>query len=120
MSQASWNLCPQKIQYDSSCYYSDDVTFDSISGSSHVTLPDVPDGVWALRVKRDLLSKIQGAVRSTQGVERAAVWFKVRGRAWGAGAGNNKPQEVKRGTSTGQRPVATMCHCEWACMLVHA
>ncbi|GBF96992.1 polycystin cation channel family [Raphidocelis subcapitata] len=77
MSQASWNLCPQKIQYDSSCYYGDDVTFDSISGATHVTLPDVPDGVWALRVKRDLMSKVRGAVRSTSGVARAAVWFKI-------------------------------------------
>ncbi|KIZ05279.1 hypothetical protein MNEG_2684 [Monoraphidium neglectum] len=77
LSQASWNLCPEKIQYSSDCYYQDDQGFDAIAGTLHVTLPDIPDGSWTLRVKRDLMSKVSGAVRSTADVARAAVWTKV-------------------------------------------
>lgn len=77
MDQASWNLCPEKIQYNSDCYFQDDQTFSSISGSVHMTLPDIPDGTWTLSMKRDLLEKVKGAVRSAAGVEKASVWFKV-------------------------------------------
>lgn len=50
------------------------------AGTVHLTLPDVPDGRWALVVKRDMLGKVRGAVRRSDGVTRAAVWYKVRVR----------------------------------------
>ncbi len=78
MSQAAWNLCPQKTQYDSDCYFEQDRGFDAISGAVHITLPDVPDGTWALAIKRDLMGKVRGAVRSSDGVKRGGVWFKVQ------------------------------------------
>jgi hypothetical protein len=86
MSQAAWNLCPQKTRYDSACYFEQDRPFDAISGSVHMTLADVPDGTWTLALKRDLMSKIRGAVRSSVGVARAAAWTKVRSR-WKSRAG---------------------------------
>ncbi|KAI8467677.1 MAG: hypothetical protein J3K34DRAFT_480735 [Monoraphidium minutum] len=77
MSQASWNLCPENIQYNSDCYYQEDQAFTTIAGSLHTTLPDIPDGDWSLRVKRDLMGKVRGAVRSTARVAHAAVLTKV-------------------------------------------
>lgn len=45
MSQAAWNLCPQKTAYDASCYYGEDQAFSAIAGSTHITLPDVSVGL---------------------------------------------------------------------------
>jgi hypothetical protein len=77
MAQASWNLCPQSTAYSAGCYFTDDQKFGAIAGAVHTTLTDVPDGTWSLVVKRDLMGKVKGAVRSTAGVKRAAVWAKV-------------------------------------------
>lgn len=32
MSQASWNLCPEKTAYDSACYFAEDAKFEAIAG----------------------------------------------------------------------------------------
>jgi hypothetical protein len=77
VAQAAWNLCPQATAYAAGCYYAGDAAFPGVSGEVHLTLRDVPDGTWALRVKRDPLSKVRGAVRLTDGVQLAAVWAKV-------------------------------------------
>ncbi len=50
MSQASWNLCPVSIAYNSDCYYDKDQTFSSIQGEVHVSITDAPDGQWDLQV----------------------------------------------------------------------
>lgn len=44
MQQASWNLCPAGDS--SGCYWSSDQTFEQLSGSTSVVVPDVPDGGW--------------------------------------------------------------------------
>lgn len=58
MRQASWNLCPQHIQYSSGCYADRDATFGSIAGSSSTHMPDLPDGDWALVLKKDIFQKV--------------------------------------------------------------
>ena len=78
MSQASWNLCPEQIQYNSDCYYSDDNAFDAVAGTVHAALTDIPDGTWSLRIKRDMMGKVRGAVRKSAGVTQAAVLAMVR------------------------------------------
>lgn len=60
MRQASWNLCPQAIQYNTACYADPDNTFNSISGSSSSPMPDLPDGDWALVLKKDIFQKVCG------------------------------------------------------------
>jgi aromatic ring hydroxylase len=77
MTQAAWNLCPVKIQYNSDCYYDTDQTFSQLSGEVHATFPDVPDGEWDLVVKRDMMRKIRGAVRDARALGYAAFWTKV-------------------------------------------
>ena len=42
MQQASWNLCPAGDS--SGCYWSSDQTFEQLTGSVSVVVPDVPDG----------------------------------------------------------------------------
>jgi len=51
MRQVSWNLCPTRTNFDSACYYSDDVVFSTLSGAVHVEIDDAPDGEWELQVK---------------------------------------------------------------------
>lgn len=80
MTQAAWNLCPQQTAYSADCYFQDDIKFDAISGAVHTTLADVPDGVWSLQLKRDMMGKVGGAVRVSDRVVRAALWTKVRRR----------------------------------------
>jgi len=58
MRQASWNLCPQDIQYNTACYADPDVTFSSIAGSSSTPMPDLPDGDWDLVLKKDIFQKV--------------------------------------------------------------
>lgn len=58
MRQASWNLCPQAIQYNTACYADPDVPFNSIAGSSSTPMPDLPDGDWALLLKKDIFQKV--------------------------------------------------------------
>jgi hypothetical protein len=97
MSQAAWNLCPQATAYGAGCYFQDDQTFDAAAGTLHLALPDIPDGTWSLVVKRDLMAKVGGAVRSTHGVERAGVWTKVGAR------GRGGAQEQQKGTGRAGR-----------------
>ena len=59
MRQASWNLCPQDIQYNTACYADPDNTFNSIAGSSSSPMPDLPDGDWALVLKKDIFQKVR-------------------------------------------------------------
>ena len=92
LAQAAWNLCPQQTAYSSDCYFQEDQTFDAISGAAHITLTDVPDGVWSLRLKRD---KVAGAVRSSDGVKRAAVWAKV-GKGAASAACSSVPHVLAR------------------------
>jgi hypothetical protein len=61
MRQASWNLCPQAIQYNTDCYADPDETFNSIAGSSSSPMPDLPDGDWALVLKKDIFQKVRAA-----------------------------------------------------------
>lgn len=42
MQQASWNLCPAGDS--SGCYWAADQTFEQLTGSTTVAVPDVPDG----------------------------------------------------------------------------
>lgn len=58
MRQASWNLCPHDIQYNTACYADPDVTFSSIAGSSSTPMPDLPDGDWELVLKKDIFQKV--------------------------------------------------------------
>lgn len=58
MSQVSWNLCPQDIQYNTDCYDDPDNTFSSIAGSLSEAMPDLPDGDWALMLKKDIFMKV--------------------------------------------------------------
>jgi hypothetical protein len=58
MRQASWNLCPQDIQYNAACYADPDNTFSSITGSSSSPMPDLPDGDWALVLNKDIFQKV--------------------------------------------------------------
>lgn len=59
MRQASWNLCPQAIQYNTACYADPDITFNTLAGSSSSPMPDLPDGVWALVLKKDIFQKVR-------------------------------------------------------------
>lgn len=77
VAQASWNLCPERTAYDSGCYFAEDRRFEAAAGAAHVTLPDVPDGRWSLVVKRDMMTKVRGAVRDSRLVERGAAMVKV-------------------------------------------
>ena len=58
MRQASWNLCPQDIQYNTACYADPDNTFNAIAGSTSSPMPDLPDGDWALVLKKDIFQKV--------------------------------------------------------------
>ena len=42
MNQASWNLCPAGDS--SGCYWTEDQSFEQLSGSTTIIVPDVPDG----------------------------------------------------------------------------
>lgn len=44
LPQATWNLCPVKISYNSDCYFSDDQAFSDLSGEVHLSISDAPDG----------------------------------------------------------------------------
>jgi hypothetical protein len=57
MKQASWNLCPQAIQYSTACYTDPDVGFNSLSGASSTPMPDLPDGDWSVVLKKDIFQK---------------------------------------------------------------
>lgn len=59
MRQASWNLCPKDIQYNTACYADPDNTFSSIAGSSSSPMPDLPDGDWALVLNKDIFQKVR-------------------------------------------------------------
>jgi hypothetical protein len=67
MRQASWNLCPQAIQYSSVCYANPDVAFTAIAGSVSSQMPDLPDGDWSLVLKKDIFQKVAGAARLLSG-----------------------------------------------------
>lgn len=67
MRQASWNMCPQAIQYNTDCYADPDNTFNSIAGSSSSPMPDLPDGDWALVLKKDIFQKVQAAAYGAGG-----------------------------------------------------
>jgi hypothetical protein len=58
MQQASWNLCPQDIQYNADCYDDPDNKFASSSGSLTKYMPDLPDGDWSLMLKKDIFQKV--------------------------------------------------------------
>jgi hypothetical protein len=64
MSQASWNLCPQDIQYNTACYDDPDDAFSTISGSLSKPMPDLPDGDWSIVLKRDIFQKVSTATYS--------------------------------------------------------
>jgi hypothetical protein len=59
MQQASWNLCPQDIQYNADCYDDPDNKFASISGGLTKYMPDLPDGDWSLVLKKDIFQKVR-------------------------------------------------------------
>eukprot|EP00192_Tetraselmis_astigmatica_P001702 CAMPEP_0117652658 /NCGR_PEP_ID=MMETSP0804-20121206/2750_1 /TAXON_ID=1074897 /ORGANISM="Tetraselmis astigmatica, Strain CCMP880" /LENGTH=1606 /DNA_ID=CAMNT_0005458731 /DNA_START=90 /DNA_END=4910 /DNA_ORIENTATION=+ len=78
MQQASWNLCPLNgAPHGTDCYYPTDRQFDRISGEVHLEINDVPDGNWALVVKRDIFNKVSGAVRNKQALEEEAFTQKI-------------------------------------------
>jgi hypothetical protein len=79
MRQASWNLCPQDIQYNTACYADRDKTFNAIAGSTSSPMPDLPDGDWALVLKKDIFQKVLAwaAVTSEQACARA--WMLTQG-----------------------------------------
>eukprot|EP00879_Flechtneria_rotunda_P032401 GHRR01035602.1.p1 GENE.GHRR01035602.1~~GHRR01035602.1.p1 ORF type:complete len:274 (+),score=60.02 GHRR01035602.1:334-1155(+) len=58
MDQTTWNLCPQDIQYSTACYDDPDNSFNTIAGSLTKPMPDLPDGHWALIVKKDIFQKV--------------------------------------------------------------
>lgn len=73
MQQASWNLCPQDIQYNADCYDDPDNKFASISGSLTKYMPDLPDGDWSLVLKKDIFQKVCmfAAVAAAEGSQHA-------------------------------------------------
>jgi hypothetical protein len=74
MRQASWNLCPQAIQYNTACYTDPDVTFNTIAGSSSSPMPDLPDGDWALVLKKDIFQKVCRMRRSSRCSTATPSW----------------------------------------------
>lgn len=58
MSQVTWNLCPQDIQYSTACYDDPDDTFTAIAGTLSKPMTDLPDGDWALVLKKDIFMKV--------------------------------------------------------------
>jgi hypothetical protein len=77
MNQASWNLCPINGTPASDCYYDQDVQFNQLSGEQHVSIDDVPDGYWTLRIKQDIFDKVAGSVRDTNALQVSSYYDKV-------------------------------------------
>jgi hypothetical protein len=76
-ADATWNLCPKeqdeitgiaKIRHGKDCYYETEQTFPAQSGQVQVLLTDVPDGRWAVQIKKDMFLKVGGAIRDRQNV----------------------------------------------------
>ncbi len=76
-ADATWNLCPKeqdeitgiaKIRHGKDCYYETEQTFPSQTGQVQVLLDDVPDGRWAVQIKKDMFLKVGGAIRDRQNV----------------------------------------------------
>eukprot|EP00983_Pelagomonas_calceolata_P059249 1145836-Pelagomonas_calceolata.AAC.16 len=65
MQQTSWNLCPTvgtDVAFSRGCYYAQDKTFNSLSGTFSEVLDDVPDGSWNLIMRRDIFRKTSGSI----------------------------------------------------------
>jgi len=65
MQQASWNVCPKvgtKPAFSRGCYFEQDNTFTSLSGSYTKVITDLPDGVWTLIMRRDIFQKTSGSI----------------------------------------------------------
>jgi hypothetical protein len=76
-ADATWNLCPKeqdeitgiaKIRHGKDCYYETEQRFPAQSGQVQVLLTDVPDGRWAVQIKKDMFLKVGGAIRDRQNV----------------------------------------------------
>ena len=76
-TDATWNLCPSeqdeitgvaKIRHGKDCYYETEQTFPLQTGQIQTILTDVPDGVWAVQLKKDMFLKVGGAVRERKNV----------------------------------------------------
>lgn len=80
MSQASWNLCPTLgAPHGSDCYFQEMQKFDTISGDVQITIDDIPDGQWEIRMKRDFFNKVKGAVRRLDGMKEQSEWDRKYG-----------------------------------------
>lgn len=64
-ADAAWNLCPVgNALHGTACYFDQDRTFPSVTGSESLEINDLPAGSWRVVVKRDYFRKVAGAVRN--------------------------------------------------------
>ncbi|KAG2499695.1 hypothetical protein HYH03_002630 [Edaphochlamys debaryana] len=77
LQQTSWNVCPVQTPFTDGCYFESDQTFDRLAGSTTLTLDDAPGGEWDLVIKRDIFSKVGGAVRDVTLLYASAYYTKV-------------------------------------------
>ncbi len=77
MQQASWNLCPEgdeqdRVAFSRDCYFADDRTFDSLSGTFTRIFNDLPDGRWNLIMRRDVFHKTRGSIMDFSKVRKGS------------------------------------------------
>ncbi|KAF5834587.1 hypothetical protein DUNSADRAFT_8712 [Dunaliella salina] len=80
MQQTSWNLCPTvgtDVAFSRGCYYAQDKTFNSLSGTFAEVLDDVPDGSWNLIMRRDIFRKTSGSVMDYGKVLSVSYYYRV-------------------------------------------
>ncbi|KAF5832196.1 hypothetical protein DUNSADRAFT_12003 [Dunaliella salina] len=94
--QSSWNLCPvgpnnggTEILFSRKCYFGDDHTFASTTGSTSTVLRDVPDGTWEMLIRRDTFHKTKGSVMDHSKVQAIAYYYRVYIAALAAAAQQN-------------------------------
>eukprot|EP00892_Ulva_mutabilis_P002468 jgi/Ulvmu1/12221/UM086_0011.1 len=76
ISNARWNICPVAVaSHGHECYFEEDQSFQSISGSVRLNIAALPIGTWELIVKRDYFRKISAAVRNSRKMEDAGRAF---------------------------------------------
>uniref|UniRef100_A0A6S8IGD5 Polycystin cation channel PKD1/PKD2 domain-containing protein n=1 Tax=Dunaliella tertiolecta TaxID=3047 RepID=A0A6S8IGD5_DUNTE len=80
MQQTSWNLCPTvgtDVAFSRGCYYAQDKTFNSLSGTFSEVLDDVPDGSWNLIMRRDIFRKTSGSIMDYSKVLSVSYYYRV-------------------------------------------
>jgi hypothetical protein len=48
--------------FSTGCYFEEDNTFNSLSGSYSEIIDDLPDGDWTLVMRRDIFRKTRGSI----------------------------------------------------------